>query len=83
MADKLDRSRDFAMVYGDPKVRFSQDGKSYRADGTLYIENAPEPPKEIVVVAAPEPETVKQRRDRNRAEAMKRYWEKKKARATQ
>lgn len=76
MSDKLDRSRDYATVYGDPHVRFSQDGNSYKADGTLYLTDVPIPAS--TPVAVPQ-ETTQQRRNKQRSEAMKRYWDAKNA----
>ena len=35
MSDKLDKSRSYGEVYGDPKVRYEQDGKQFNGRGEL------------------------------------------------
>lgn len=72
MSDKLDLKRSYSTVYGDPHVKYEQDGKEYRADGTLIIKGEPQPVAEVE-------ETQQQRRNKQRSEAMKLIWEKRKS----
>lgn len=75
MSDKLDLKRSYSTVYGDPHVKYEQDGKEYRPDGTLFVKGEP-PPAPVVEEAK---ETEKQNRNRKRSEAMKAIWEKRKS----
>ena len=74
--DKLDRSRHYGTVYGDPNVGFFQDERPYRHDGKPYV--AAPPPS---VPAAPVAPVSDERRAAQSA-AMKKIWaEKREARA--
>lgn len=35
MAQKLDRTRDFGTIYGDPGLAFEQDGVHFKGDGSV------------------------------------------------
>lgn len=67
--DKLDRSRSYGTVYGDPNCGFFQDGKPYRHDGTLYV---PPPPPSRTDELTPAP--VSEERRAAQSLAMKRIW---------
>lgn len=41
---KLDRTRSFGVVYGDPNIGFMQDNKPFRHDGRPVIPNPPPNP---------------------------------------
>lgn len=85
---KLDRKREFSLVYGDPHVRFVQDGHSYRADGTIFARAGEEPPIPPPGVSTPstpvetKPQEIEglqdildRQRNQQRSDAMKRIWQ--------
>lgn len=48
--NKLDRSRHYGTVYGDPNVGFFQDNRGFKHDGTLYVPpdgKQPERPEDV------------------------------------
>ncbi len=48
--EKLNKSKPYGSVYGDPNVAYEQDGKRFRPDGTLYIPPdglTPEKPEDL------------------------------------